>query len=132
VDLTVDTSAVLAVVLNEPTRGRLLEATRGAELRSPASLPWEVGNACSALIKRGRLDADRAAAAIASFQQIPIQLVQVELDEAVRLAAETNLYAYDAYMLVCARRARTPLLTLDAALGRAAKKIGVQVLEVVL
>ena len=129
-DLTVDTSAVLAVVLNEPTRATLLEITRGAELRAPGSLPWEVGNACSALVKRGRLDGERAGAAVAAFQRIPIQLVPVEVDESVRLAAELGLYAYDAYMLTCARRSRTPLLTLDEPLARAARKVGIQVLEV--
>ena len=80
-DLTVDTSAVLAVVLNEPSRAQLLEVTRGAELRAPGSLPWEVGNACSALVRRGRLDAKQASLAIASYQQIPIQLVPIELEE---------------------------------------------------
>ena len=129
-DVTIDTSAVLAVVLNEPSRASLLDLTRGAVLRSPGSLRWEVGNACSALVKRGRLDIDQAAAAIASFQQIPIQLVAVELDEAVTLAAEHGLYAYDAYMLVCAQRHRTPLLTLDRPLAAIARELGVQVLEV--
>jgi predicted nucleic acid-binding protein len=130
VDLTIDTSAVLAVVLNEPTRAKLLKITRGAELRSPGSLPWEVGNACSALVRRGRLDADTAASALQSFQRIPIQLVPVELDEAVSLAAVHGLYAYDAYMIVCALRHRTPLLTLDGAMARTAGEIGLDVLEV--
>jgi predicted nucleic acid-binding protein len=130
VDLTVDTSAVLAVVLKEPSRAQLLEVTRGAELRAPGSLPWEIGNACSALVKRGRLDAKQASLAIASYQQIPIQLVPIELEESVRLASEHGIYAYDAYMLTCARRFRTPLLTLDDALARIAQKVGIHVLEV--
>jgi predicted nucleic acid-binding protein len=130
VDLTIDTSAVLAVVLNEPSRATLIEITRGAELLSPGSLPWEIGNACSALVKRGRLDEEKAASAIASFQKIPIQLVAVEIEEAVRVSSENGLYAYDAYMLVCARRHRTPLLTLDRALARVAVGMGLQVLGV--
>jgi predicted nucleic acid-binding protein len=118
------------VLLNETTRTRLLEITRGSELRAPGSLPWEIGNACSALIKRGRLDADGAAVVLSSFQKVPIQLASVDMDEAMRLAAEHHLYAYDAYMIVCARRHRTPLLTLDAALARTASKVGIEVLEV--
>jgi predicted nucleic acid-binding protein len=129
-DLTIDTSAVLAVLLNEPTRSRLVELTRGAELRSPGSLPWEVGNACSALISRGRLDISGATSALQSFQRIPIRLVHVELEDAVRVAADHGLYAYNALMIVCARRTGTPLLTLDAALARAADEIGLHVLEV--
>ena len=129
-DLTIDTSAVLAVLLNEPARARLLEVTRGVELRSPGSLPWEVGNACSALIKRGRLDSNSAASVLSSFHQIPIQLVSVEIEEAVRLAGDHDLYAYDANMIVCAQRHRTPLLTLDGALATIAGRVGIEVLEV--
>jgi predicted nucleic acid-binding protein len=43
----------------------------------------------------------------------------------VEVAAEHQLYAYDAYLIVCALQQRAPLLTLDAALGRAAAAAGV-------
>ena len=36
-DLTVDTSVIMAVVLNEPSKAVVVEASRGAELVAPNS-----------------------------------------------------------------------------------------------
>ena len=55
-DLTVDASVIMAVILNEPSKPQILEATKGAELLSAASLPWEIGNALSALFRRRRIN----------------------------------------------------------------------------
>jgi hypothetical protein len=70
-EITVDTSAIMAVLLNEPSKERLREQTRGVELVSAPTLPWEVGNGLSALFKRKRLDRNQAAIALMSFRQIP-------------------------------------------------------------
>lgn len=55
---------------------------------------------------------------------------EIDLAESIDLAAEYGLYAYDAYLLACAKNQRAPLLTLDRALMKAAKSAGVKVLEV--
>ncbi len=60
----VDTSAVLAVVINESTRDRLIEVTREADLLAPASLHWEIGNAFSAMFKQRRVTVEQAVAAV--------------------------------------------------------------------
>jgi predicted nucleic acid-binding protein len=128
-EVTVDTSVVLAVVLNEPSKARLLELTQGAELLSPATLPWEVGNALSALFKRARLDLSQAERAVASYSQIAVRLVDVDLGSSVQLAHDRSICAYDAYVLECARRYGAPLLTLDAPQGEVARRLGITVLE---
>lgn len=127
--LTIDTSAILAVVLNEPTRRDLIRCSKGRKLLAPGSLPWEVGNALSALFKKGRLDLAKAIQALDSYRQIPVRLTDISLDAAVELARELEIYAYDAYMLECARRHRTPLMTLDVPLQGAARKIGIAVID---
>ncbi len=45
--VVIDTSAVIAVVTNEVHKPALIQLTKGIELLSPASLPFEVGNAFS-------------------------------------------------------------------------------------
>ncbi len=40
------------------------------------------------------------------------------------------MYAYDAYFIDCAARQKSPLLTLDRKLRRAARELNVEVLEV--
>lgn len=42
----------------------------------------------------------------------------------------STVYAYDAYLIVCAQQSRAPLLTLDRGLARSARRVGVTVLEV--
>lgn len=128
--IIVDTSALLAVLLSEPEREALLAVTAGATLVAPASVPWEIGNALSAMIKRGRISAAQAQQVVESYTQIPLRLIDVDLGAAVDVAGELGLYAYDAYFIVCAAVHRAPLLTLDAALARAAKGAGLRLVEV--
>lgn len=111
--LTVDPSVILSVVLNEPTKPALVKLTEGAELLSPPSLPWEVGNALSALVRRDRITALQAQEALTSFQRIPVRLAEIQLEKALEMATSHRIFAYDAFVLECARRYRTPLLSLD-------------------
>ena len=128
-DLTVDTSVIVAVVLNEPSKAGLVAATRGAELIVPASLHWEVGNALSALFKRRRIDLEQARAALESYDKIPLRLDEIDLEASVSLADRYGIYAYDAYVIECARRYHTPLLSLDGAQCQFALREGVDILE---
>lgn len=129
-EIVIDTAAVLAVLLEEPERPALLAATTGAVLFAPASLPWDVGNALVAAVRRRRLTAAQAEAGWTAYQAIPIRLVEVDIGRAMALATERGLYAYDAYMLELARNRGLPLLTLDAKLGDAARLAGIALVEV--
>lgn len=129
-DLVVDASAVLAVLLREPQREALIAGTSSAALLTPGSTPWEIGNALVAGWRRKRLTSAQMAAAWSSFQAVPLRLVEVDVARALTLAVEHGLYAYDAYVLEAALVRRTPLLTLDKRLARAAEQAGVDTLEV--
>ena len=128
-EIVIDTAALLAVLLEEPERPALLAATTGAVLFAPASLPWEVGNALVAAVRRRRLTAAEAEAGWTAYQTIPIRLVEVDIGRAMALATERGLYAYDAYMLEAARNRGLPLLTLDAKLSDAARLAGIALVE---
>jgi predicted nucleic acid-binding protein len=62
--------------------------------------------------------------------KIPIQLVHVDLKDAINLCFKHGIYAYDAYMILCARQIRAPLLTLDHRLAIVAEEENIKVLEV--
>ncbi|HEX8321141.1 type II toxin-antitoxin system VapC family toxin [Longimicrobium sp.] len=128
--LVIDTSAIIAVITNEAQKEALVQATAGAELVAPASVPWEIGNAFSAMLKRKRIDLAQATLAMAAFRQIPIRFMNIDLDAALAVAARYDVYAYDAYMIACAREQGCPLLTLDRGLVHAAKQANVTVAEV--
>ena len=128
--LVVDTSVILSVVLNEPSKAVLIQRTSGTDLVAPASLHWEIGNALSAMLKRNRLTAEEALQALIEYRKIPIRFFDVSLDDALTLAAHLTIYAYDAYFISCARSQAVALLTLDHGLKVAAQAAGVTVLEV--
>jgi predicted nucleic acid-binding protein len=128
--VVVDTTAIIAVITNEATKGRLIQLTTGAELVAPASLPWEVGNAFSAMFKQRRITKDQALAAIDQFRTIPILLIDVPIGAAVTASADLGIYAYDAYMICCARQTGAPLVSLDRRLNAVCEQLGITVLKV--
>jgi len=129
-DIVIDTSALLAVIVAEPERDRIIESTSGHTLIGPGSIPWEIGNAFSAMLKQRRLGLTEAQQGLAIFHTIPLRLVRIDLNNAISIANQIKLYAYDAYFLDCAVRHSAPLLTLDRGLERAALKLGVKLMEV--
>ena len=129
-DVVVDASAIIAVVLDEPEKAAIVAATEGAQLIAPPSLHWEVGNALAAMFRRHRISLSEAEAALDAYQQIVIRPVDVDLRESLRLAHRFTTYAYDAYILACALRYGSPLLSLDAKLKTVATAAGVEVLEI--
>ncbi len=92
-DLAVDTSTVIAVIANEPEKPLLIAKTQGYELFAPRSLYWEIGNAFSAMIKRGRITLEQATAAIEICEQNPLALVDVDLKQALEIVDQHKVYA---------------------------------------
>lgn len=129
-DIIVDTSVLIAVIVNEPSKPALIQATQGVDLLAPSSVHWEIANAFSAMFKRGRINLDDALNAVAMYQQIPIRFVEVELEETLRIAHRLNIYAYDAYLLRCAQKYNAPLLSLDEGLLSLAAQLKLQVIKV--
>jgi predicted nucleic acid-binding protein len=127
-EITVDTSILLAACTNEPSKPRLIRQTVGASLIAPASVHWEVGNALSAMLKRERIDLAQAQACVEAYRKIPVKRIEVDLGQALVLSTRFRLYAYDAYLLVCAMETHSPLMTLDSALKAAAQQLGIEVL----
>ena len=128
--ITIDTSALIAVVAHEAGRDRALELTAGQSLVAPSSIHWEMGNAFSAMIKRGRATLGEATTCLEAYAEIPIKLVEVDLIQALALVERHRIYAYDAYLLACAMQFNSPLLTLDEPLKKVAETLGIKVLEV--
>jgi len=58
-----------------------------------------------------------------------VRLVQIRIDEALKLALRWNIYAYDAYYLQCARENELPLLSLDENMLKIAKAMKITEME---
>ena len=129
-DIVVDASAILAVLLNEPERKAIVEATMGHSLVAPSCIEHEIGNALSALLKRGCVDIPQAILVYHEFCKIPVRQIEAAIPSAILVAGEERVYAYDAYYICCAEQLRLPILTLDSKLAVVAEKRGLKLVEV--
>uniref|UniRef100_Q3ATF2 PIN domain-containing protein n=1 Tax=Chlorobium chlorochromatii (strain CaD3) TaxID=340177 RepID=Q3ATF2_CHLCH len=128
-NITIDTSSLIAVIGNEESKEKIIKITEGSSLCSPLSVHWEIGNALSNMFKKGRILLEQAQLALFAYNEIPIKFIDVSLVKAINLSHSLNIYAYDAYVIQCAKQTGTPLLTLDNGLKVAAQKSGINLLE---
>ncbi len=124
-----DTNTFLAVALNEPEKSWLIQVTEEHELAAPAVLPYEIGNALSALAKRRLVLAEQLPAVWDAVTSVSVELVEIDVRAALVLAGHFGIYAYDAYFLQCAVEKRCSLLTLDKAMKRVAKQLDIRLVE---
>ena len=128
--VTIDTSALIAVIGNEESRQKIIEKTEGCSLCAPKSVHWEIGNAFSAMFKRKQISLDTAKQALVAYNEIPIKLIDVSLENTLEITNAQSIYAYDAYLIQCAQQTGTSILTLDNGLITVANKMGIPLLEI--
>jgi len=124
-----DTNIFLAVVLDEPEKDNIVQLTAKTNAIAPEILPYEIGNALTAMVKRKQLTRKEALSAFEATSAIPVRLSPVDIQQALKLALEYNIYAYDAYFLQCARHLACPLITLDARMKQIANDLNIEILE---
>ncbi|VGO15177.1 hypothetical protein PDESU_03759 [Pontiella desulfatans] len=129
-NVVIDTSALIAVIANEPEKAKLIGLVDGCSLLAPKSVYWEIGNAFSAMLKRGRVTFVQVEKALSAFRSIPIRFMDVDLTEALVISNRNGIYAYDAYLLACAMRYKSPLLSLDKQMVGMAQEMCIEVMEV--
>jgi predicted nucleic acid-binding protein len=124
-----DTNTFIAVALNEPEKNSIIQLTEGCDLAAPDVLPFEIGNALTAMMKKGALQSDEIQSSWEILQHIPVELRRIDIKSALTIAKTFNIYAYDAYFLECAGSLKRPLITLDRGMQRIAREMGIVVLE---
>ena len=124
-----DTNIFLAVALNEPEKKNIIRLTTGSDIISPEILPYEIGNALSAMVKRKRITKKEALAAQVAADLIPVRLIDADIPNALEIALNFNIYAYDAYFLHVAQTFSCPLMTLDKRMMQVANEMNIEILE---
>jgi predicted nucleic acid-binding protein len=79
--------------------------------------------------KRHALDNEGVIEAHTTYKAIPLKLVEVDIEKALRIACKYNIYAYDAYYLETAMRLKLPLLTFDGNMKQIGKDLKLDILE---
>lgn len=124
-----DTNTFIAVALNEPEKDNIIQLTEGCDLAAPDVLPFEIGNALTAMMKKGTLKSDEIQPSWEIIQHIPVELRRIDIKSALSIATTFNIYAYDAYFLECAGSLKCPIITLDQGMQKIAREMGILVLE---
>ena len=120
--LVVDSSVLAAVLFAEPSRSEAEAQVRGRRLCAPGLIDFEIANI--AVIKgRARVLAwEEVQRALAAFATLDLAREDVDVVAMARLAERYGLTAYDAAYLCVAETMQAPLVTFDAALGKAARR----------
>jgi predicted nucleic acid-binding protein len=82
------------------------------------------------MLKRKRITLAQALKSTEIDKTISIRFLDVGLEQALKLADDLDIYAYDAYIVECALKYKSPLISLDRNLVSVAKQMKVNVLEV--
>jgi predicted nucleic acid-binding protein len=127
-DILLDASAVMAVILNETNRGKVIKLTENAALMSPEVISFEIGNALINLYKKQKITEGKLLEAYKTYISIPIRNIKVDIEKALKIACKYNIYAYDAYYLEAAYRQKLPLITFDKLMKKTGLDMGINVL----
>ncbi len=128
-DIIADTNIFLAIALEEPEKEYIIEMTSESDAHSPEILPYEIGNALTAMIKRGQISKNEALSTFEITRKIPVRLLPADIPKALDIAMRFNIYAYDAYFIQVAQFMACPLLTLDKRMKEVARKLNISLLE---
>ncbi|MDE0356233.1 MAG: type II toxin-antitoxin system VapC family toxin [Gammaproteobacteria bacterium] len=115
-----------------PETDALLDRAMESGALVPGLWRLEVGNVLSQAERRRRIDPSKLASYVDVLAQLPIatdtETEERALRETLALARQERLTTYDAAYLEVAMRRGMPLATLDKALIRAARRVGVNTL----
>ena len=118
--LVCDASALVALLLDSgPDGDWAAAAVADAELAAPALVDWEAANIMRRQELAGFVGADQAAQAQADLLDLAIERWPYELLAKRSWQLRANLSVYDASYVALAELLRSPLITLDAKIGRA-------------
>jgi predicted nucleic acid-binding protein len=127
-EILLDASAIMAVIVDEPEREEVIELTKNMAIISPNVISFEIANGLTKMMKRKIIDRENMINAFRYFKRIAITPVEVDVEKALEIAWENKIYAYDAYYLETAKRLKLPLLTFDGNMGKIGKDMGINVL----
>jgi predicted nucleic acid-binding protein len=127
-DVLIDASALMAVLVNGPEKDHIVNLTKNCNLLAPTMLPHEIGNLLMRLKKQQVLNNQEIIAIYDDFKKILLRLLNVDVEGALIIACKYRIYAYDAYYLEAASRLKLPIITLDRKMKKIASNLNIQIL----
>ncbi len=110
--LLADTSIIIALIASDEEK----------------SIINQIINDC--MFKRGRINLLQSLEMLDNFEQLEFKVINFNLRRAIEISYLHKVYAYDAYVLECAKSNQLPLITLDRQMQEKAKLLNIQIIEV--
>ena len=127
-EILLDASAIMAVIVKEPERDLVIKLTKETVIVSPNMVSYEIANALTKMMKKKVIEKERMINAYNYFKKIPVKTIKIDMKKALEIAWEYNIYAYDACYLESGKRLGLPLLTFDSNMARIGKELGIKIL----
>lgn len=123
---TVDASAIAALLFGEPEAETVALQLENSTLAAPTILPFEMASVCLKKLRRHPKQRETILTAYTLADRLTIEYFQVQMKEVIALAEQSKLTVYDSSYLWLARSLGAELVTLDAALARAAQRLALK------
>ena len=128
-NILLDASAIMAILLNEPNRGIVIKLTEKSMLLSPEVISFEIGKALVNLHRKKKITEEELLEAYRNYSLIPKRIVNVNIEKALKIACKYRIFAYDAYYLEIAYRLKLPLITFDEPMKRVGLHLNINILD---
>jgi predicted nucleic acid-binding protein len=128
-NILLDASAIMAIILNERNRDTVIMLTRNTTLFFFFLISFEIGNTLVNLHRKQKITESELLEAYRNFTLIPVRNIKIDIEEALKIACKYKIYAYDAYYLEIAGRLKIPLITFDESMKRVAFHLNINILD---
>jgi predicted nucleic acid-binding protein len=127
-EIIVDASAIMAIIVKEPERDLVIQLTKNAVIISPDMVSYEIANGLTKMMKKKIIEKERMINAFQYFKRVSIKTIEIDIEKALEIAWNYKIYAYDACYLEAAVRLDLLLLTFDGNMTRVGKELGVSII----
>jgi len=127
-EILIDACVIMAVIVKEPERDLVIQLTKDAVMVSPGMVSYEIANALTKMIKKKVIGKESMVNAFGYFKKIPLKTIETDIEKALEIACDFNIYAYDACYLEAAKRLNIPLFTFDDNMKKVAKELGIKII----
>lgn len=118
--IVLDASALVDVVLDQPSAAWVLVMLRGTSVCAPAHQPAEVLSAVGGVLRAGQLDEEGALAALDEAAALRQELVVPEVQHLrIAMGLRHRIRLLDGLYVALAQQRQAPLVTTDARFARA-------------
>ena len=123
-EVVIDASALAAFLFAEEGGQAVVAKLGRSQMVAPSLLPYELSSVCFKKMRKEPARSEAFRAALQGYVDMPVELVDLTPLAVLQNVELFKLSAYDAAYLCLAMQRNAQLITLDADLGKAAKKLG--------